>query len=191
MYDSPAVANTGRLYPDLIQVQPPQSVPTSPSTLAYDADLGANCSRYSSEETIPPRLARKKRRQRSNDGIDTIKDSRVVKFAKRNRKRLREPFGGREDEAKGLPISRNNVEYPDDSSLASSIENDGQMFNNDRSSPILQRKSLPTRLSSPGKGKPGILSTFHSFQPTPPVKHLVEGMVGWILLNWRFCRLLS
>ena len=161
----------------MIQVQTPQSVPTSPSALAYHADLGANHSRYSSEETIPPRLARKKRRQRAVDAIDSIKDSRVVKFAKRNRKRLREPSGGREHEAKGLPVFRNNVEHPDDSSLASSIENDGNCYNNDRSSPICQRKSFPTCLSSQVKGRPGILSNF-SFQPTPPVKHLVEGMVS-------------
>ena len=152
-------------------------MPTSPSTLPHIADLSANHSRYSSEETIPPRLARKKRRQRSVDVIDTIKDSRVVKFAKRNRKRLREPSGSREHETKGLLISGNNVEQPDDSSLASSIENDGNCYNNDRSSPIFQRKSLPTCLISQVNVKPRISSNF-SFQPTPPVKHLVEGMVS-------------
>ena len=146
--------------------------------LAKSADLSANRSRYSSEETIPPRLARKKRRQRSVDAIDTVKDSRVVKFARRNRKRGREASGGREHEAKGLPISRKDVEHPDDSSLASSFETDGKCFNNDRSSPTFQRKSLPTCSSSQVKGIPGILSNSLSFQPTPPVKHLLEGMVS-------------
>ncbi|XP_065058226.1 uncharacterized protein LOC135686011 [Rhopilema esculentum] len=161
------------IYPDLTEVGFPESHPSTPKSQTKQASSVGYSSRISSEETIPPRLARKRRKEHSQEDVT---GHRTVKFRRPRRKNRHSSWHPRR---KSLEIDyaskgfNSNIIARNSSSSISSVE--GLTMDQKRKS--VSTKQLQCGAIDPtNDGYNYGFSKCLSFQPTPPVKHLVERM---------------
>lgn len=165
------------LYPNLTQVHPPDSCHTTPS---LNEKKSCQAHQYPSDEVVPKRLARKRpRRQHSHNTDDTnvAVDPKSVKFARRGRRISRNAL---KTLVKSSLVGSKSPTTERKMSNSTSSSTDGLTLDRDSSTPIivpcLSRSLSWTSLND--SGKKAETTKCLSFLPTPPVRHLAEGVVS-------------
>ena len=179
------VRDMPHLYPQITQVEDSHSLPTSP----VSAEAGSSLKTSDVEQnTLPPCIKKTKvLRSFSSDRIasylDEVEKSRIERTIH---------FGRSSDDRNRL--SKDNLDrtdytnFEDKENSCSSMSSVGLTMNDQPSLPqaipTLQASSHKTAsISSKTTDAKENVSSFPSFQPTPPVKHLVERLVSFFSLR--------
>ena len=117
-----------------------------------------------------------------NSDINSSGDQRCVTFSDKDRTLSRNSISK-------YSVEDTNTGVIDSGRVSTSPSSSGIIMGIDRSSPALTSSSpLPSYWSSVSETEiEGQLAQCRSFQPTPPVKHLVDGVVSKFLFDFLLC----
>ena len=170
---------TKGLYPDLTQVHTPRSYHTTPASSPTGEGNNHQVSSYQSDEIVPRKMSRKRQRKQhySYDDVSNCVDPKFVKFARDDKGVARTSDNSTPN--RYLRKSRSDLTSSDKMTSSTSSSTDGLSMDKDRSTPvIIPQGQNSSNCSENVQGTTKCLC----FQPTPPVKHLVEGIVSNISL---------
>ena len=165
------------LYPDLTQVCPPDGYHTSPvSSSSPQERYACGTNPLQKDDVVSKQQASMQYSQSySNDDLCRPDDQKCVTFASKGKPHSRQSV---------YSISKQSLEYSgydaainDENSISPGY--DGLTMDGKKLSPIMKlSSSVPCCLDcAHGNDSGSENAKSRSFQPTPPVKHLVEGIV--------------
>ena len=169
-YGDNFVDDPKNLYPDLTQVHSPGHYHTSPMSSSSQERYRNRPNTLPSDDVTSKQQIEKQCSQiYPNDDLCSPDDSKCVTFSGTRKTSSRKAGSPKGD----------NSEMVRSSEVTISPNFNGLTMDKERTSPIMTlSSSMPYCAESPNDTEnEGELTRCRSFQPTPPVKHLVEGIV--------------